>query len=129
MKLVFHLLSILTLFCYLLIFISYCAAHYYGLAGLVFISAISVIVFFLNSSKKNIYYSIVLIYIPILNIMVKDLFFLHQNNYSMPNIFLHSHTILLMYLLISGIFSNCRHVLFVGALAIAWIWFFYLYLP
>ena len=126
-KLSITILSLLVLFCYLLIFFSYCAAHYYGLAGLIFVSTFSVVVF-VRKGVKNVYQEnaayIVLVYIPMLNVVVKDVFFLYQNNHSISNILLHSHYILLIIIAISGFFSNSRRVLIVGALSVAWIWIF-----
>jgi len=129
-KLTVYLLGVFAFVAYLIIAHGYWKANYYFLMNVTWISLIVLIVLFLlkrNMHQSEYLTSILFIYIPIFNILIKDAFFLHQRNPLISTIFLHTHFMLLIFVCLGGLICNRRHILIVGAISVIWIWIFTYY--
>ena len=129
-KLTVYILGTFLFIAYLIIAHGYWTANYYFLMDVTSFSLILLILLFIL--KRNMYQSeiltaITLIYVPIANILIKDAFFLIQGNPSINTIFLHTHFMLLLFVCLCGLVCNLRHILFIGALSVIWIWIFTFY--
>ena len=129
-KLTVYLLGTFLFLAYLIIAHGYWKANYPFLMNVTFFSLILLIVLFIlkrNMHQSEILTAIILIYIPIVNILIKDAFFLHQGNPLINTIFLHTHFMLLLFVCLCGLVCDHRHILFVGGLSVIWIWIFTFY--
>ena len=130
-KLTIRYQFILSFLAYIVIAHGYYKADYYPLMILTLLSLFILILFFILKRKKRLsdgLSSILFIYIPIANILIKDVFFLLQGNPLIDTIFLHTHFMLLLFISFGGMVTNPRHILYVGGISVVWIWIFTIYL-
>lgn len=122
-----QMLFILSIVVYAIIAHGYYKANYNQLMVITLISMFVVIILFLWKLKRQIsdeLAAVLFIYIPIGNILLKDVFFLLQKNPLIDTIFLHTQFILIFFISFSGLITNYRHILYIGFLSILWIWTF-----
>ena len=115
---------------FIVIAYGYWKADYYYLVGVTCVSLFVLIALFLLKQHKCLSTNltgILLIYIPIANILIKDVFFLHQDNPLISTIFLHTHFILLLFIAFGGLITKPGNILIVGCISVVWIWIFTIY--
>jgi signal transduction histidine kinase len=121
-----RLQSIVLILVYVVVAYGYYRAGYYPLMALAFLS-LSFSFFYIVgkggclSSRLAAY---LFIYIPIANILVKDIFFVLQGAPQINVFFLHTHFMLLLFISLGGLVGNERNILYVGGISIVWIWIF-----
>lgn len=112
---------------YVVIAQGYYLAGYRQLMNMTLVSLIILVFLFgckWNKRLSSNLSSLLFIYIPIVNILVKDVFFLLQGNPLISTIFLHTHFMLLLFISFGGLVSNHRNIIFVGAISVVWVWIF-----
>jgi len=112
---------------YVVIAHGYWKANYLQMVGVTFISLISLISIYFWKRHKTVsstLASILFIYIPIANILIKDVFFLLRGNPLFSTIFLHTHFILLLFISFGGLITKPYHIVIVGFISVVWIWVF-----
>jgi signal transduction histidine kinase len=116
---------------YVVIAHGYHKAGYISLMVLTLFSLFILTFFCLRNWQKRLpsdVSALLFIYIPIANILIKDVFFLFQGNSLINTIFLHTHFMLLLFISFGGLVSSRRNILFVGIISVIWIWVFTIYL-
>jgi len=129
-KLTVYILGTFLFLAYIIIAHGYWTANYYFLMDVTYISLVLLIVLFIlkrNMHQSEILTAVILIYVPIANILIKDAFFLLHRNPLINTIFLHTHFMLLLFICLCGLICDHRHILFIGALSVFWIWLFTYY--
>lgn len=119
-----YLFSILV---YVVIVHGYYKASYYPLMHLTIVSMSTVVfysIFRWNKPLSARQASVLFIYIPIVNIFSKDIFFLLVKNIEIKTIFLHTHFLLLLFISLGGLVAHRRNVLYVCCLSVIWVWVF-----
>lgn len=119
-----RLLFIVAFLIYLIIAEGYYKANYHFMMYVTFVSIFILITIFLKNYNKhfsNTLSSILFLYIPIVNIFIKDAFFFFHGDPSIHTIFLHTHFILLIFICFGGLICNHRHILIVSGISTIWI--------
>ena len=122
-----RLLFYLTVSVYAVIVNGYFKAGYYPLMWATLFTLVVVVVFYIRNYNKPLTDQMVaflFIYIPISNVLMKDVFFLLQKNPLIDTIFLHTQFILVLFMTFGGLITNHRHILYTGILSVLWIWTF-----
>jgi len=118
---------IVALLAYLIIAYGYFKAGYLQLLVLTLLSMSVPIFFFLFKRKKLLtpnLSGLIFIFLPIVNIVAKDLFFFYRGNSHIKLFFLHTHFMLLLFIPCGGLVGRQRNSLYVGGFSVFWIWFF-----
>jgi len=118
---------IVALLAYLIIAYGYFSAGYLQLLILTFLSMSASIYFFFFNKKKQLApkrSGLIYIFLPIVNIVAKDLFFLYIGHPNIKIFFLHTHFMLLLFIPCGGLVGRQRISLYVGGFSVLWIWFF-----
>jgi signal transduction histidine kinase len=118
---------IVALLAYIIIAYGYFSAGYYQLLMLTLLSMSVPIAFFVFNRKRFLdprFSGLIFIFLPILNIVAKDLFFLYVGNPNVRMFFLHTHFMLLLFIPCGGLVGRQRNSLYVGGFSVLWIWFF-----
>lgn len=109
---------------YSLTIIGYFGIHIYYMMSVAIVLLIAFIVSLIKNLKKRLTSSersIFLIYIPISNILLGDVFFL-VHRFSFVNVFvIYTHFMLVFFIAIVGLICNHRHIIIVGCISVAWI--------
>lgn len=130
-KLTVRLLFVFSFSLYLIIIHGYYKANFPVMMYITFVSIIILIVARLlkrNMEVSNIQSAILFVYMPIVNIFMKDAFFLFIGNPNIKIIFLHTHFMLLIFICFGGLVCCHRQTLIVGGISVVWIWIFTIYL-
>ena len=125
-----HFLFVFAFSSYVVIAYGYWKAGYSFLIGVTTISLLILVVLFLLKRQKQVSANlagVLFIYIPIANILIKDVFFLYKVNPLINTIFLHTHFMLLLFIAFGGLITKRRHILIVGSISVVWIWIFTIY--
>jgi len=128
-----RIISILYLFtalAYIIIAKGYYNAHYYYIMIAACISLVVLVVEYVRNHDKQLTAnraSFLFVYLPGMNLIIKDLYFFSHKNILINEIFLHSHFILVLFISLSGLIANHRHILFVGCFSVLWICGFTVY--
>ena len=120
-----------TLTIYSIIVHGYYKAHYPQLMYLTFVSMfITIILFgstFNHRSNENLN-ALLYIYIPVFNVIIKDVFFMEHKYPAIGTVFLHTQFMLSIFIAFSGIIVHQRHAIILGCISIIWIWIFTIYM-
>jgi signal transduction histidine kinase len=123
-------LYLFTALAYIIIANGYYNAHYYYIMIAACISLVVLVVIYLHNRGKQLTAnraSFLFVYLPGINLVLKDIFFLINKNVLINEIFLHSHFILVLLISLSGLIVNHRHILFIGSFSVVWICGFTVY--
>jgi len=109
---------------YLVIAYGYFKADYYPLMGITFVSLLVTFIFYIlkyNKKLSSVLTAVLFVYIPITNILIKDVFFLLQGNPLIATIFIHTHFMLILFISFSGLITHQRNTLYVGCISVVWV--------
>jgi len=115
---------------YIIIAKGYYSANYYCLTIVACVSLLIIFAEYIRNrgmqptANKA---SFLFVYLPVMNIVLKDLFFFVRENILINEIFLHSHFMLVLFISLGGLVVNHRHILFIGCISVIWICGFTIY--